>query len=273
MKIEDRENPEFKELNYFVFEGLTNEIDSWFEKYNVSKNKNLERKLALRILNTPYFFSFRTDSTSIKKIDQERIIRETAVLKNLRLENQLLLFSPASIDKVLSDHFNVMKLTPKNKNHLKSSGKVVFIITSLLNEEKFVEIEKINKLLGWQTLEQKTDGVIFSYKEKSSHGAFYVKIQEKLFSPKYDVVFSFTKEKKDFIISQSVDLPTTEHAKKMHGLMVEGIKNDNMLKNRSNLEYVEKIDMSLKVYEIEKNYMDLSNTIVRQEVKKSRSKL
>jgi hypothetical protein len=273
MKIEDRENPEFKELEKFVFKGVTTDIDDWFNKHNVAKNKNLERKLTLRILNTPYFFSFQTLSTSKKHIECERILRETGILKNLHIENQLLLFSPASIDSVVSDHFSVIKLTPKNKDYLKNSGKVVSVITQLLNEENFIEIEKINKLLGWQTLEQKTEGVTFCYKEKNSHGTFYVKIQEKLFSPKYDFVFNFTKEKKDFLISQSVDLPTTEQAKKMHDLISYGIIHDSLLKNYSHLGYMEKVDMSFKIYEIEKNYMDLSSTIVRQEGKKTKNKL
>lgn len=258
MNLKDKNLQEFKELISFVFNGEYEEIDKWFLKHKISRRPALERELTLNILNSTYFFSFRTLSTSLKEIDEQSTKREVAILKNLKCENQIRLFGIASIDEVNHRHFEVIKLTKKNKEILLNSSSVCAVFTKLFNQENFVELEKIEDLLKRPLLEQNSKGVTFHYKERSSRGTHYFNIDEPIFSPKYDIVFNYSDSKKHYLDKKGIFLPTIEDVDKVHMLI---LKNINERQNLWRIEDVEKINLAIKSYKIQKSYLDLSNNL------------
>ncbi len=262
MNLKNKNDPDFLELCQHVNHGYESFIADWFNKHEISRKPKLQKELALRILNSYYFFSFQTTSTNMSFIKNETLRRELAVLQHFKLENQLILFSPACIDDVGSSHFSVIKKSKKNKEILKESSKLVFIATRLLSEEKFEDIKKINKFLGWNVLEQKSNVAFFHYKEKNSRGCFSMEIDEPLFCPKFEAAFNFTESKKDFLNSLGINLPTLEESWKMHDLILAGLKKDPFL-NRE--ESVNKVQEFISIYSKQKLFLDLNKNITQNE--------
>lgn len=267
MKIKDKDCIEFKELARFVFDGKYEEIDNWFKKHQISKKPALERELSLRILNEIYFFSFRSLSTSRKEIDEEGNRREIAILKNLKCENQLRLFNVASVENVNHKHFEAMKLTKKNKELIENSSSVGYVITKLFNKENFDELEKIESIFKRSLLEQKSSGATIMYKEKYSNGTYFFKIDEPIFSPKYDIVFNYSSNKKEYLEKKGIDLPTVKEAANLHILVLKSISERA---NDWRPEDVEKINKQISDYKIQKNYLDLNENLGN--IKKSNKK-
>lgn len=258
MNLKNRNDPDFLELCQHVKNGYETFIADWFNRHEISRKPKLQKDLALRILNSYYFFSFQTISTNISFIKNETLRRELAVLQHFKLENQLLLFSPACIDNVDSSHFSVIKKSKKNKEILRESSKLVFVAARLLSEEKFEDIKKINNFLGWNVLEQKSNVGFFHYKEKSSRGCFSMEIDEPLFCPKFEAAFNLTETKKDFLKSLGVNLPTLEESWKMHDLMLVGLKKDPFLNREEN---VNKVQEFISIYSKQKFFLDLNENI------------
>ena len=258
MDLTNKENKDFSELCHLVKDGDEQGVYDWFEKHKISRRPRLQRDLTQRILNTHYFFSFQSYSTNSKFIENERLRRELSILSNLKPENQLLLFNVTCIEDMDSRHFSVMRLNKKEKESLIKNNKIVSIITKLLNEEKFDEIKKINKLLGWNTLEQKSELISFYYKERSGRGSLHFKINEPYFDPTFDIVFNFTEEKKNFIESTGIKIPTIEEAEKLYYLMITTLKNDSWLNREENIEKVENF---IKTYKVYKNFSDINESL------------
>jgi hypothetical protein len=260
MKIKEKDCPEFKELKNFVGNGDYDEIDNWFKKYQISKKPRVEKDLTLRILNESYFFSFACTPfiTNRQEVLDETTKREVAILRNLKCENQLKLFSVASIDDVNYKHFEVIKLTKKNKELLKHSNSVCHVITKLFNDEKFSEIDKIESILKFSVLEQNCNYVAFHHREKNSRGVNFFKIDETIFASKYDIVFNYTETKKQYLDEKGISLPTVDEATYLHHKMLKAV-NENQGYWRS--EDIERVNQAVKSYKIQKSYLDLNSDL------------
>lgn len=249
MKLKSKPIWNFNELAKLTTNGNYQEIDNWFKKYeNILKKPLQQKKLIIQILNELYFFSFQSYSTNINFVNQERINRQIAILKNFNcnINNQLMLFSPTCIEDITSKHVSCFNLNKKNKNLLLKNNNFSNAITKLLEKEDFKEIEDINKILGFNTLNMKINGVIFHYKEKCSHGAFYLDIKEEIFSPKYNIIFSFTKEKELFFKRNNIEFPSEEEIKNLESLLLLELDNNKMWNN--NKDYKEKVRKSFQEY-------------------------
>jgi len=270
MDIDNKICPEFSELACLVKDGYYQEIDGWFEKHQISRKPSLQRKLTIRILDNPYFFSFQSFSTNIRFINQERIKRESAILKNLKIENQLLLLSPACIEDFSFEHLGAMKLNKKNKEILLNSNRFSGVITKLFNKEDFEEINKIDEILGLSVLEMKTKGLTFNYKEKNSHGAFYIELETAIFSPKHNIIFAHTKEKEDFLKNKGVNLPNNEEVDNLYKEIKESLKKN---KHLSHLNYIEKVEDSIKEYKTIILFEHLNNNLTEKQIKSKKMKI
>lgn len=270
MDIDNKICPEFSELACFVRDGYYQEIDDWFEKHQISRKPALQRKLTLRILDNPYFFSFQSFSTNLRFINQERVKRESSILKNLKIENQLLLFSPACIEDFSYEHLGAMKLNKKNKEILCNSNRFSGVVTKLFNKEEFDEINKIDEILELSVLEIKTKGLTFHYKEKNSHGAFYIELENKIFSPKHNIVFAYTKEKEDFLKHKNIILPDNEDVDYLYKEIKESLKEN---KHLSHLNCIEKVDYSINEYKTLTLFEHLNNNLTENQIKSKKIKI
>ena len=256
------EQNNFRELVNLVNLGLEEDISNWFKSNNINKNIKTEDELTLKILNTPYFFSFNSNSFLKSFIENETTRRELSVLDNLSLKNKLILMSSMLINNIDYRHFSLIKNTKKNIEILKDSDKVNRLITKLFHEEKFSDIEKITKKFGFEFLEQSSKIVSFHYKDKSSHGCFYLEIKEPLFSPKFEIAINFTESKKKFLDKSKLSLPTIKEIEQLKELMFNNIINDPLKQNR--LDLIEKINESFSLYVKYKNYYNINESLLNK---------
>ena len=256
MNFKEKSNPEFTQLKKFIFDAEYDEIDKWFKEFNLSKK--YEDSLILRMINDTYLFSFRSFSTNREELKQERLNREISILKNLRCENQLKLFNITAIEDLSHKHIEVMKLTPKNKELIRNSSNMTFAIADLLNNENFAEIDKIQSMLKMNLLENKIDGVIFHYKQDGSRGTSYFKINEKIFSPKFNIVSIYTEAKKQYLLNKGIALPTIEEVEYLKTKVIQYISSNLHLYRQQDID---KINGACNDYIIQKSYLDLNNEL------------
>ena len=251
---------DFLELRRYFQNGEYQKIDKWFERNKISENPELESRVVEKIINSPNFFSFNCFVFNNEYVNNEKTKREIAILKNLSLKNQLILLSPAGIDEVNSDHFKVIKLTPENRKILESSEKIAFITTKFFWSENFAEIDKIQEILGFNVMEQKVKTVIFCKgKPYSSNGATYLQISKSIFSPKCDIIFNFSEEKRKFLEERNITLPSIEETDILYDEIKKSIKNNEYYSVYKNIE--EKLDQSFNEYKAVKLSLDLENKL------------
>jgi hypothetical protein len=256
MELMDKDTAEFRKLKSFIFEGEYSEIDKWFKEFNLSKK--YENALILRMINDSYLFSFRSFSTNREVLKQERLNREISILKNLRCENQLKLFNVTAIEDLSHKHIEVIKLTPKNKELIRNSNNMAFAIADLLNNENFAEIDKIQSMLKMNLLEKKINGVIFHHKQDGSRGTYYFKINEEIFSPKFNIVSIYTDAKKEYLLNKGIALPSIEEVEYLKTKITQYISS-NLHQYRQ--EDSDKVNGKYNDYIIQKSYLDLNNEL------------
>jgi hypothetical protein len=263
----DKDNSEFRKLKSFIFDGNYSEIDAWFKKMNLSQKD--EDNLILRMINDTYLFSFRVWSTDRELVKQEKLNREIAVLKNFSCENQLKLFNVTAIEELSHKHLEVINLTPKNKKLIKNSSNIIYAIADLLNDEKFLELDKIDNVLKMNLLDVKVNGVIFHRKEEGSTGTNYFKLDEKLFSPKFNIVSIYSDAKKEYLLNKNIQLPTIEEVEYLRMKIIDYINNSQHFRQ----EDINKVDTAYNKYIIQKSYLDLNAQLNNSNSKNKKPKI
>jgi len=268
MKIKNENKSKFLELSGYIYDGEYQKIDEWFEKNKVSKNQELENYIISEIRNHDLFIDLR----GTIKYD-ERIKREIAILKNLSFDNQMIILFNA-ITKATSDHFKVIKLTPENKKFLEYNKNIVFLITERFATEEFTEIDKIQKILGFNVMEQKTKTVKFCYEIEHSDSDSYaysvhLSINKPIFSPKCDIIFNYSEEKRKFLEERNIALPMTEETNSLYLEIKEA------LKKTLYMQHIEKkLDESFKKYEVIQLNMNLKNELqIKNSTEKKKVKI
>lgn len=234
---------DFDMLKYYIQGGEYNEIDNWFKK-NI-KNEKDEDDLMKQIINTTYFFSFSSTSTSAQYVKQEKIKREKSILKNIGIKNKLLLYCPVIIEDLNLEHLDCFDLIKDKKTIIESSS-FIREITKLFNKESFEELDNIEKKLNVDILNLKMSNVYFCHKEKYSTGAFNFNLNEKIFSPMDDIILNYSSEKENYLINKNIEIPNHEYANNICEKMMLIIKNDVYFGHNDN--YTKKIENSLKLF-------------------------
>ena len=239
---------EFLKLKAFIKNNKYQKIDEWFEKNKISENQELENKITEKIIEKmhSYFYGFNHDKTKI----------ETAILRNLSFENQLMFLSILEKNNINSDHFKVLKLTPENKKTIRSNENIITIITERFMTENFAEIDKIQEILGFNIMEQKTSiaRFYFEFKSKPPYSVKWLrdlKITKPIFSPKCGIIFAYSEEKRKFLEERNIALPTIEEADILYHEMKKVIFGYNK----------EKLDQSFNEYKAVKLSLDLKNEL------------
>jgi len=265
-------NANFSELKRYIRSGKYQEIDKWFEENKVSGNLELEKNVVEKI--KPLFFN---PNNSIhkrrlkkylndEKIRKENINeREISILKNLSFENQLRFLSVLEKNNINPDYFKVLKLTPENKKAIRSNENIITIITEKFITENFAEIDKIQEILGFNIMEQKTNiaRFYFEFKNKPPYtlkGLRDLKITKPIFSPKCGIIFAYSEEKRKFLEERNIALPTIEETNILYHEMKKALHNNEFFtlllstKLGSNIE--KKLDQLFKNYETIKLNLD-----------------
>ena len=151
-------------------------------------------------------------------------------------------------------HLAALNLTKKNKEIICSSNRFSGVITKLFDQENFEEINKIDEILGLSVLEIKTKGLAFHYKEKYSKGGFYVELENKIFSPRDNIIFAYSKNKADFLEFKMIELPSSKDV----DILYKELKSNTDL---THLNLMEKVDLSFKEYKILALYKRLNNSL------------
>ena len=275
-----RINNEILKLKKYTQNGEYQRIDEWFKKNKISQNFELENFLLKKITdNLDFFFLSLTDFSDIKSLNKERIKKEIAILKNLSFKNQLKFIF--SLKEVNSDHFNALKLTPENKQNFKSDKYIISIITEKFatkDTENFTEIDEIQKILGFNVMEQKIDTAIFCfdirYINYKQYGSYYLvqnlhlPISQSIFSPKYDIIFNYSEEKRKFLEERNIVLPTIEEANVIYYEILKTIGDENFNTFISKKSLEEKLEQSFKNYQSIKLNLDLENELQTKNIKR-----
>jgi len=247
---------DFLELRRYFQNGEYQKIDKWFEKNKVSGNPELEdcvnKKFGFLFVKTNKCFS----KPYITYQNDERIKREIAILKNLSFESQIKFIF--SLTNISSNHFKILKLTPENEKILKTDFYYEFIrlITEKFTTKNFKEIDEIQEKLSFNIMEQKIDTAVFCYdiKYKGPRLIIYrdvLGIKQPIFSPKCDIIFNYSEDKRKFLEKRNIALPTIEEADALYYEMKKVIFGYNK----------EKLEQSFKNYEIIKLSLDLENEL------------
>ena len=267
------DNDFFKLLEYIKF-GAYQKIDEWFKKNKISKNQKLENYLVEKLVKEIRYFSPPISDMKYfdkKQHDMEKTEREITVLKNLTFKNQLkLLFL---LDEINSNHFKVIKLTNKNKEILKSNKlQISFITTRIFWNENFTEIDKIQEILGFNIMEQQVNAVMFYSKQDGhvidqfngeySYQVVYktnLPISKPIFSPKCDIIFNYSEEKKKFLEERDIALPTIEEADALYHEIKKAFFNKENIDEY--IDLIKKLDHSFKEYKAIKLNAYLENKL------------
>ena len=257
---------EFLKLKAFIKNNKYQKINEWFEKNKISENQELENKITEKIIEKmhSYFYGFNHDKTKI----------ETAILRNLSFKNQLQLLFRA-ISEINPDHFKELKLTPENKKILKFSENFTLLITDKFVIEKFTEIDKIQEILGFNVMEQKSNNAIFYYETRNIYSYLYplstlLKINKPIFSPKFGIIFNYSEDKRKFLEERNIALPTIEEANILYQEMKKTYKGYEFFNQLADGEsFLEKIDQSFNEYITIKLNLDLENELqIKNNLKK-----
>jgi len=288
-EFDDKFIDEFYKLEGYTQSGEYQKIDKWFERNKISENPELENYIIRKIKEEEVFFSsfinYSTERYSKEEFNIERTKREIAILKNLSFKAQLkLLFSNLAIKDITSDHFKVIKITHENKKILESNENIVFLITKRFTAGEFTEIDEIQKILGFNVMEQKISTTMFCYDIQrlgsNSYGLHYfvqsvhLPINKPIFSPKCDIIFNYSEEKRKFLEERNITLPTIEEANNLYYEMLKTIndENRNTFIRKKTLE--EKLEQSFKNYESIKLNLDLENELyIKNSLRKKKLKL
>lgn len=249
---------QFSKLCTLVKLGLVDDISNWFDEY-IKNDEKLEKDLAIKILSNNYFFSFESTSFNKEYLNKETLIRELAILSKLKIQNQLIVLSSTTLNNINFAHFSVIKNTKENVDILLKSNIVSEIITKLFHEEKFQDIDKINKKFGVNFLEMLGSRVTFAHEEQYSKGTFFLDLKENnIFSPKHDILFSFKNSKREYLRKNNIKLPSIEEARNIKQAMLYELANNSWIDRK---DFREKIESFLKTYIINKTYEDLHNDL------------
>lgn len=260
---------QFSKLCTLVKLGLLDDISNWFDEY-IKNDEKLEKDLAIKILSNSYFFSFQSASFNKEYLNKETLMRELAILSKLKIQNQLIVLSSVALNDVNFNHFSVIDNNKENVDALLKSKTISEIITKLLHQEKFQDIDKINEKFDVNFLEMSSNRVTYAYEEKYSKGVSFLELKDNTFKPKYDIIFSFTKTKKEYLMHNNIELPTIEEAQKLQRDMLYELDNDSWIDRK---EFREKIESFLKPYITHRTYENLNKDLPSTENKNIRLKI
>lgn len=267
MHYMDKNNSDFRKLKSLIFEGNYSEIDNLFKKMSLSEKD--EDDLILRMLNDTFLFSFRAYSTDIQQVKQERLNREIAVLKNFRIENQLKLFNISAIEELNHKHLEVIELSNNNKEIIKNSSNMIYAITDIFNNENFEELDKIFNILPINLLENKINGVVFHRKENGSTGSSYFKLNENLFSPKFNIVSIYSDKKKEYLLKKNIALPTIEEVDYLKLKIIEYMNTNQYFRQ----DDINNVEIAYSNYITQKSYLDLNNELKKNNFSNKKPKI
>jgi len=249
----------FLKLKEYIQNGEYQKIDEWFEENKISGNLELENELIEKFLigREKLFPSF----SNKKRHAIERTKIEIAILKNLSFDNQLK-FLFLRVNKIKSDHFGVLNLTPENEKILKSNLCFIYFITKNFTNKNFKEIDEIQEKLSFNVMDQKINTAIFCYDIDSYVYIDDLPISKPIFSPKCDIIFNYSEEKRKFLEEKNIALPTIEEANILCQEMKKTLEKHGDLNPIVNNEYFkEKINQASKNYEAIQLNMILENEL------------
>jgi len=177
----------------------------------------------------------------------------------------------SELRKYFQNRFKIFKLTPEIEKILKTEFcyALVELITEKFTTKNFKEIDEIQEKLSFNIMEQKIDTVVFCYdiKYKGPRLIIYrdvLGIKQPIFSPKCDIIFNYSEEKRKFLEEKNIALPTIEEADILYHEMKKVVYKPLV---------EEKLDQSFKNYEFIKLNLDLENELKIKDNAKKKIKI
>lgn len=214
-------NGSFSDLQHHVGQGDTTEINAWFDSHfsgvNETDKKEYMDYLERMILNCPYFFAFSSLSAnghvpSKEVIDEEYKRRHLAVLQHfpakeqLHLIEHLLLMDKIEIDQ---DYLTLIKPEEVLKNpDIFNGSRMHRIAGYLFFHDKFSILDFIESYFFIKPLDLSDKSLQIHYQEKNSRGSMWVESDNPIFKPYSNIIFSYSEEKKNYLMEQGLSLPT-----------------------------------------------------------------
>lgn len=276
MRNKKEHTKEMKELRNLVFEGEIEAIDIWFEKnlYNHSKSKQSKiiEDLSKYIINQEsYFFSFKDDYFDIDKISKEKEKRINSVIKHIDLKHQLKILNNHLYDDIKIEYLNRLKQTPINKEKdIEIVNELGLITTRLFFNEKFDYIDFLINHLSYSPLDNYSQNFILMKKEKYSLSGTYFYCEDNCVKPYYDIIYNYSEEKKEYLISKNITLPSKEDVLLFISELEKNINKSKV--NYSNDDRLEKIK-DINNYLTYLHYFYLNDNIVFSKKQNIRHKI
>lgn len=165
------------------------------------------------IINTSFFFNFRISSTDRENIEKESFKRMFPFFKIFSLNQQIALLNSPLHDFNISnfEYFKNLNINQSDLNNINSNN-LSFLLTDLFNKEYFHILDYLEDKLNKNINNNFSNIFSVHYKEDYSHGCFNVFMDKSslIYKPLYDIIFNYTVNKKDYIISKNLELPSQE---------------------------------------------------------------
>lgn len=176
--------------------------------------------------------------------------RTCNVLSHLCLKNQLHIMEHCINSNI--EHFKVA-LTAKDydANVLLDSLPYYFYIADNFNEEKFLKIDEIEKLLGINCMIHLQKGGYINHTydlgESKMQLPRYIQFKEPVFSPYFDMLINYSENKEKYVLSKGIILPQVSQAEEILCTIMQGFHNSGGCSSKDNQFLRDGLDNYCKV--------------------------
>jgi hypothetical protein len=206
-------------LQHHISNNDSNEIDAWFEQHFAKlnqKDKSIQYDYLFRvIINSTYFFSFSSSSVngvvaSKDIIEEQQKQRHLAVLKHFPAKEQLGLVHSFLLDQTNLDSDYFIRMDVPTIQALEDKSHWHRIVSRFFYQEKFSLIDFLDTRFETSFLELSNESLQLNYKNKNSHGYFWLNHDEPVFKTYWNIIFSYSESKDAYLKEKNITKPSYE---------------------------------------------------------------
>ncbi len=243
--INDKIKAQISALRQLIFAGEKSKIESWFTTSDFENDSSLKSALLKEVMFSHGFFAYRCTSFNKNFLEEESLWRHKAILKNYPFKEQVeMLLQIAQMDSICKKHIDILNFS---KEAIESQGLLKeesikntlgLIACRMFNYEQFDVINALEEKMGFPLMPLIVSPAPIYHEEPNIKSCFYVSAKPGFFMPQDNIIFSYSKNKYDFLLSKDLSPPSSHRAEAIVNKLKENIKTDSYTNNASNLNLI-----------------------------------
>ena len=245
-------------------------VDKWFMENPITSPEVADSLVRLVLEAEMSFYSFSSPSMDRAELDEEKFRREKMLLSHFELKQQLDLITCSPSMDTGFKHIELLKYDLTNYEHkalILKSNTMGEVLGQIFNEQRFTELDDIQKFLDLNLLEKNYARAMVFYRQDNSRGMRFLDLPERNFKPYYDIIFNYSDEKRDYLASHGIALPSSAQALVLSEKILLGM---NQGYDKKTAEYMQE---GLKTYLRHASYYDLQRDLATKEDKTKKMKV